>query len=1206
MRSALILLLTGIAAGLLAWSMPDLDTDAWTLQATEQLQHRLDNAGADLEQRVVHLANSVQGKSSDSLWTLLLPASEDLWDRLGVELLVFKDGRLEIWTGRAPVSETGLINDTTRHVNLRDGSYLHAFARRGPYLIHGFRQVWSLPPIENRYLRAHPHPSLHVPADLMARFGPGIGPVLRDMHGQVICRTSMADPPSGLDGSGMLRILFALLGSALVVFSAWRMAQALFIHGGRATGLLAFAGVVLLARWPTLVFGFLPDQGRWSLFDPGLFATSAWSPSLGDLFINVLLFALFARLVHHACSGVSVRGPSGRTFWSLMGPAALLALAAWINAMIKSLVVDGRIELDLYHIQSFDRYSLLALICISLLLASWGFLADAWARAIGAARDRRQWITTLLLVAGISVILHFMLGRSDIALVLWPIPLIILARLHGSQRYGLWQAVLMVTVLGAITAHILTTSIRDREDRERQVVAERLLTQEDPVVELLFREVSPALRHDAGLYALLADTATCTAADLDRVVRQEHFTGYWERYDVRLYAYGTDGLLHCATDPEPPHTTTGPMSPGFALPPADMPDLQIEKGAGLRTFYHARLAVMANDTAPPAQLVVELHPRLVPEGLGFPELLLSGQDPLSGRLDRYDRARYEDGILVEQHGHTLFPVHWDGKMTARRPTRTRLLSYGDLHGPLLVLAVPRPGWKDRATTFSYLFTFFSIVLAIGTLMAALLRKRGPPPLTISAKVRLALVSFSAIGLLFFGSGAQRLLSRSNNDRSTEELLDRIRSVHADLQRTLEGLGELGGETNPYLDHVLGRLSNIFFSDIHVFRKDGRLLSSSRPQLFDVGLIGRRMDPRAFVALSMNAASAYVQQESIGTALHRAAYMPLRDHDGNLMGYLALPSFADQAQQESERADVLVAVVNLFVLLFALSVIVAVIISNWTTGPLDLLKRSLARVALTGANVPIRYRGQDEVGQLVEVYNRKVEELRASADKLARSERESAWREMARQVAHEIKNPLTPMKLSIQHFQRTWRPDLSDAQERLVRFGDGLVQQIDLLSSIAGEFSNFAQMPPAHEARLDLCEVAHAALSLYAGQPDARLTLVAPEAVFISADRDHLLRVFNNLIKNALQAMSGGREPEVIVHIRKEANEAIAEVIDNGSGIPPELQARVFEPSFTTRSTGMGLGLAMVKRLVENAGGRVWFETHPGQGTRFFVALPLSI
>ncbi|MEO8733993.1 MAG: ATP-binding protein, partial [Flavobacteriales bacterium] len=298
-----------------------------------------------------------------------------------------------------------------------------------------------------------------------------------------------------------------------------------------------------------------------------------------------------------------------------------------------------------------------------------------------------------------------------------------------------------------------------------------------------------------------------------------------------------------------------------------------------------------------------------------------------------------------------------------------------------------------------------------------------------------------------------------------------------------------------------------------------------------------------------------------------------------------------------------AMVNLFALLFLMSVLAAALITNWTTRPLQLLRRGLERIGLGTRNEPIPYRGNDELGQLVEVYNRKVEELRISAEKLARSERESAWREMARQVAHEIKNPLTPMKLNIQHFQRTWTPDEPDAKERLDRLSAGLVDQIDALSHIADEFTHFAQMPPARPVDLDLGEVARSSVALYAQQPGTTVELEGDEEFNVHIDPDHLLRILNNLIKNAQQAIPPEREGHVRVMLKRAGDEVIMEVRDNGEGISEEWRERIFTPNFTTKSSGMGLGLSMVQRMVEHAGGRVWFETTTGVGTSFFVALP---
>jgi nitrogen fixation/metabolism regulation signal transduction histidine kinase len=320
-------------------------------------------------------------------------------------------------------------------------------------------------------------------------------------------------------------------------------------------------------------------------------------------------------------------------------------------------------------------------------------------------------------------------------------------------------------------------------------------------------------------------------------------------------------------------------------------------------------------------------------------------------------------------------------------------------------------------------------------------------------------------------------------------------------------------------------------------------------------------------------------------------------------FLALPYFARQGEVDRERAASYAAMVNLFALLFLMSVLAAALITNWTTRPLQLLRRGLERIGLGTRNEPIPYHGNDELGQLVEVYNRKVEELRVSAEKLARSERESAWREMARQVAHEIKNPLTPMKLNIQHFQRTWTPNLPDAKERLDRLSAGLVDQIDALSHIADEFTHFAQMPPARPVDLDLGEAARRAVALYSQQPGATVELVGDETLTVHIDPDHLLRILNNLIKNALQAISPERDGRVRIILERTDDEAVMEVRDNGEGISEEWRERIFTPNFTTKSSGMGLGLSMVQRMAEHAGGRVWFETTTGVGTSFFVALP---
>jgi nitrogen fixation/metabolism regulation signal transduction histidine kinase len=252
------------------------------------------------------------------------------------------------------------------------------------------------------------------------------------------------------------------------------------------------------------------------------------------------------------------------------------------------------------------------------------------------------------------------------------------------------------------------------------------------------------------------------------------------------------------------------------------------------------------------------------------------------------------------------------------------------------------------------------------------------------------------------------------------------------------------------------------------------------------------------------------------------------------------------------------------------------------------------------NEKIEYSQKDEIGQLVHEYNRMVDELAESASRLAQSERESAWREMARQVAHEIKNPLTPMKLSVQHLQRTLKESADKAM--IDRITETLIQQIDSLSNIATAFSNFAKMPEAQPTRVDLKQVIEQVIDLY--DDEGNIFLNADENDYpVFADRDQLSGVFSNLLKNAFQSVPGERRPRIEIFLRREGGRIITEIADNGSGIPEDQKDKIFIPNFTTKSSGMGLGLAIARNVVEEAQGTIWFSTHYGHGSSFFVSLP---
>jgi nitrogen fixation/metabolism regulation signal transduction histidine kinase len=235
----------------------------------------------------------------------------------------------------------------------------------------------------------------------------------------------------------------------------------------------------------------------------------------------------------------------------------------------------------------------------------------------------------------------------------------------------------------------------------------------------------------------------------------------------------------------------------------------------------------------------------------------------------------------------------------------------------------------------------------------------------------------------------------------------------------------------------------------------------------------------------------------------------------------------------------------------------------------------------------------------------VDELAISAAKLAKTERDLAWREMAKQIAHEIKNPLTPMKLSIQYLQRAWNDKVEDFDSYLARVTGTLIEQINSLSSIASEFSKFAQMPLAKAEVVNLMDKLESCRTLFGDTGTAEIALhnEVGGAVMVRADGEQLLGVFNNLIKNALQSVPEGREGQINIVVALNGDMVRVAVADNGQGVPEEVRDHLFVPSFTTKTGGMGLGLAISRRVVENAGGQIWFETRAGEGSVFYVELP---
>jgi two-component system nitrogen regulation sensor histidine kinase NtrY len=317
-------------------------------------------------------------------------------------------------------------------------------------------------------------------------------------------------------------------------------------------------------------------------------------------------------------------------------------------------------------------------------------------------------------------------------------------------------------------------------------------------------------------------------------------------------------------------------------------------------------------------------------------------------------------------------------------------------------------------------------------------------------------------------------------------------------------------------------------------------------------------------------------------------------NSNLLGILNLPYVEDDGFYDKELQSFLIRLGQVYSFMLVIAFALAYFLSTYITQSLKTISDKLSETSLEQKNEKIVLEANSkEINLLIKAYNSMVDELELSATKLAQSEREEAWREMAKQVAHEIKNPLTPMRLTVQSFQRKFDANDPELKQKLKDYSETLIQQIDTMSSVASAFSNFASMPAQQNETLNVVEVVELALDIF--NEDYIVFESMEEEIISKMDRTQLIRIITNLVKNAIQSIPLEQKiKSILVSVRRSENNVLILVKDNGIGIEEHNIDRIFEPKFTTKNSGMGLGLGIIKNIIENYKGTITFETKYGK------------
>jgi signal transduction histidine kinase len=400
------------------------------------------------------------------------------------------------------------------------------------------------------------------------------------------------------------------------------------------------------------------------------------------------------------------------------------------------------------------------------------------------------------------------------------------------------------------------------------------------------------------------------------------------------------------------------------------------------------------------------------------------------------------------------------------------------------------------------------------------------------------------------------------------------------------------------------LSDIHGLEINFFDLEGRLLKSSKSS-FAIDKEPKSIDIYIVKLIQSSMDKRYVEVKEVDGVKNLSSFSEVKDTQFKPLAILNLPYIEDDGYYERELQKFLVRFGQVYTFMLILSAVLAYFLSSYITKSLKTISDKLIKTQLNKNNEKIELEASSrEIDLLVESYNSMVDKLEESATKLAQSEREQAWREMAKQVAHEIKNPLTPMRLTVQSFQRKFDQNDPNIINKLDDYTKTILQQIDTMSAVAGAFSNFASMPAQQNEAINVVKVIQLALEIF----NENFLDFKPEKeeIFTVMDRTQLIRVITNLVKNAIQSIPTENEnPLVEIDVYQEKESVIIKVRDNGSGIADENKSYVFEPKFTTKTSGMGLGLGIIKKIIENYQGTITFESQLNVGTEFVVSLPLN-
>lgn len=897
--------------------------------------------------------------------------------------------------------------------------------------------------------------------------------------------------------------------------------------------------------------------------------------------------------------------------------AALLAILLFF--IVKHFVYHSKINVAVAFIQDITTPSIIAM----LIIIGWYSLLTAVSQQLIATSLKPFRKGGRLVISGVSI-LTLLIASYGTNLGISHFYGLGIACLYGYASCSFLQRFprMVVTMIYSILIINLSVGLandicEERNHRNMKNLSEEIargkLIQKDPFAEKFIAVAAQKARHDPTIKVYCMDS-TNRSAEAEKYVRENFQKGYWERYDVDVQIVPKGGNLKIRTDLE--GTTSRIYSQEYikknSFKIQQYTDFYLNENIHLPLSYMGKLK---GDEKMGNEVVYTLYPSKKYRNMDA-KTLNEKYSEYATNYEDISVAKYVNGKLQQWAGKFPFQPSADQLRYSNSNSYMYkdgnyylyVTKYNDLGGKIVVANLARNSTLHLMLS-STLFGVFFFALMSYYLAIYVVKKRFRASLFNKSQcLMMSLMTFLFFAMIVF---CGKFFSMQYAMQQKMKMTQRTMGVQSYLIQQIGYRNDLKFESPEWYQEILQNFGNVMRAHLILYDKNGVQYSASNQELFNYGTKNiegacHMMLPEAKFPYLDNDGFPYI--ETIANKEFHSIYMNVMNEYNAHLGYIQLLDSVTGTADRTPAMNFVIILMDLFLLIIMIALISIWIINKKIASPLEELTERLKEFDLKGENTKITMKtSNDEIGVLVTRYNLLVDKLREAAKKLAKNERDAAWREMARSIAHEIKNPLTPIKLNIQLAQKKYEEDPENFAKVFPRTCERVIEQIDNLSRIATDFSDFAKVSSANHTKIDIYHSLRNVADLYAVNPEGViLTNEIPdnEKAFIMGEEKQLYQIFNNLIKNAIQAIPDSSIGVITIQGKKEDGNVLISIQDNGCGISSENVEKIFQPNFTTKNSGMGLGLAISKGIIENSGGMIWVESQEGIGTTFFIELPL--